>query len=351
MPDDVWPSAATDERCAQAHNALRGRRYLDRVPALHDRFRMDFHVQILETDEESGLMKFALRPDPDRYEWIEDGQGGRALLDRFDGNIIPEHVIAEAARNMAGMPTTFAPPLINDALAYVDSRGEVIEGMLAGEGPAPDLADPSADLLTELADLDLDFAIISVDLVGSTKLATSIARPDYVRLVQTLQWELAEVAPLFHGHVLKYTGDGVIVFIPGPSSNQQNDLAIDCALTMRGVVYRALNPALKRAGLPTVQIRIGIDAGEASVVVLGSPATKRHADIIGDVVSLACKIERSARAGDIQVGGIAARAMHVHWREILELAPVPARWSYTDEWGEPYPVYRVRRVLPPSNQP
>lgn len=93
--------------------------------------------------------------------------------------------------------------------------------------------------------------------------------------------ELSGVVPLFRGHVLKYGGDGLIAFMPGPSQNHQNDLAIDCALTMHMLVYAAMNPMLEEAGLPLIEVRIGIDAGEASVRVLGSSATKRHADIIG----------------------------------------------------------------------
>ncbi len=115
--------------------------------------------------------------------------------------------------------------------------------------------------------------------------------------------------------------------------NTQNDLAIDCALTMRALVYDALNPEFIEAGLPPIDIRVGIDAGEAAVLVLGSPTTKRHADIIGEVVSLACKVEATGEAGAIRVGGIAARSMHLHWRERMEPAPMPDGWAYTDENG------------------
>jgi adenylate cyclase len=310
------------------------------MPAIRENSRMDFKVQILDSNEESGLIRFALRPDPRRYEWIEH-DGSRALLDRFDNTVIPEHVLAEAARNVAGVPITFAPPLIEDAQRYIQSRRVAIEDALAGADRSSDLADPAGELLADLAGYKLDFAIISVDLVGSTKLAASIPADDYTRLMSTFVWELSRIAPLFRGHVLKYTGDGLIVFIPGPSRNQQNDLVIDCALTMRGLVYEALNPALQNANLPRIDVRLGIDSGEASVLVLGNPETKRHADIIGDVVSLACKVEGSGEPGEIRVGGVATRAMHTHWRELLEAVELSDDWPYVDETGAPYEVYRV----------
>lgn len=312
------------------------------MPQLHDRIRMDFKFQRLELDDDKGLIRFALVPDPRRYDWIEEN-GERALFDRFDAVIIPERVIAQLAEQATNMPMFFAPPRIDSARAYVGSRRPAIARQLAGEmGSGAEPIDPSAQLLSELAGFKLDFAIVSLDLVGSTRLATTLCSDDYTRLVQTMLDELSAVAPLFRGHVLKYTGDGLIVFIPGPSANAQNDLAIDCALTMRRLVYEALNPEFVAAGLPPVDIRVGVDAGEAAVLVLGSSTTKRHADIIGDVVSLACKVEAAGVAGAVQVGGIAARSMHLYWRELLEAAPAPANWAYTDEDGRPYPIYRVR---------
>lgn len=310
------------------------------MPRLNDHFRLDFKVELLATDEDTGIMRMAFVPDPARYEWITH-EGERALYDRIDRLIIPERVLAEAASPLSGLPMTFAPPHINDASKYIESRHQVIAGQLAGAAASGDVSDPSAELLGELAGNRLDFAIISADLVGSTALATTVPTEDYERIVQVLSGELAGVVPLFRGHVLKFTGDGLIAYIPGPTPNTQNDLAIDCALTMRGLVYRALNPALRAAGLPTIEMRFGIDAGEAAVVVLGNSETKRHADIIGEVVSLACKIESRGKPGDIQVGGVAARAMHTHWRELLEHVPTPSDWAYTDEYGNPYPYYRV----------
>lgn len=310
------------------------------MPAIHDSFRLDFSVQSIGEDEETGALMVALRPNPERYEWIEHN-GERALFDRFDSYIIPERVLAEASRLMPDLPSTFALPLIDDAMAYIESRQKPIAEKLAGKASAVGSADPSEALLSEMAGSSLDFAIISVDLVGSTSLAGLMPSADYAQLIDVLCSELAEIAPLFHGHVLKFTGDGAIFYIPGPSRNQQNDLAIDCALTMRGLVYKSLNPALEAAGLPVVNVRLGIDSGQAAVKILGSPSTKQHADIIGEVVSLACKVESTAEAGEIRVGGVAARGMHTHWRECLDEVSPSKGWSYRDEDGDPYPVFRV----------
>jgi class 3 adenylate cyclase len=317
------------------------------MPDLHENFRMDFKIEILDLDESTGTARFVLRPDPDRYEWIDDDEG-RALFDRFDQLIIPEHIIEQAASNMAGIPIGYAPPEIDNAATYLRSRVGPIRQRLS-DGSAvtaysmlnEPLADPSGELLAELAGHRLNFAIISIDLVGSTSLSTSMDPNSYALLIEALAYEVSRTAPLFRAHVLKFTGDGALLFVPGPSVNTQNDLAIDLALTLRALVYEVFNPLLAEAGMPRIDVRLGLDSGEAAIRVLGSPTTKRHADLIGDAVSLACKVEARGHPGEITVGGIAARSMHTHWRQMLTEVEPDADWPYTDEYGHPYPVYRV----------
>jgi class 3 adenylate cyclase len=93
------------------------------------------------------------------------------------------------------------------------------------------------------------------------------------------------VVPLFHGHVLMCTGDGLIAFVAEPSFNSMNDLAVDCALTMRRLISDAVNSALNAERLPSLSVRIGLEAGDAYVVTLDSATTKRDSDIVGEVVN------------------------------------------------------------------
>jgi class 3 adenylate cyclase len=313
---------------------------IELVPELHKDIRIDFAIRRLEATSDDGALEFALVPDPERYEWVEK-DGERLLWDPVDRTYIPENVLAQMAEQIAGTPISFAPPLIDDASAYIASRREPIQEALRGDQGDMGTSDVSGEFLEELAGDRLNFAIISCDLVSSTALAGATDPDDYVRLINVLSTELGAIVPLFHGHVLKHTGDGLIAYIPGPSKNTQNDLAMDCALTMRGLVYGALNPALQAADMPTIDVRLGIDSGEAAVTVLGSVQTKRHADIIGEVISLACKVEAAGEPGTLQVGGVAARAMHTQWRQLLTEVDPPQGWSYTDEDGQPYPIYRA----------
>ncbi len=195
----------------------------------------------------------------------------------------------------------------------------------------------------------MGFVIICVDLVGSTKLSTNLEPEKYTRLISTVLYEISEIIPKFHGHVLKYTGDGIIAYFPEPSFITKNDLAIDCALTIRRLVYKGLNPILKKNGYPCIDIRIGLDSGEAYIVTIGSPETKQHKDIIGSVVNLATKIQSLGKPGDILLGEITVRNLHTMWREICEGIKIEKNWEYKGKNGEPYKVYKVKFAYVPTS--
>jgi class 3 adenylate cyclase len=304
-------------------------------------FRIDFVLEVVSIDEKTHTVCWYAKPDPRRYEWrIVDGK--RHLYDKFDHLLFPEDVLAKFAKGLKGQPLYYEPQKMRDAAEYVRSRRPMILSYLEGKQPPPTFADPSDDFLRSLEADKLEFVILSLDLVGSTKLVTNLPLKDYSRIIQTVLFEIAEIIPLFHGHVLKYTGDGIIAYFPAPSFITKNDLAFDCALTLRRLLHDGLNPILAETGYEPLDLRIGLDSGEAAVVVVGSPATKQHIDIIGAVISMACKIHSRAPAGGIALGDATLRNLHTGWREICNEMPMGADWKYMDpETGKPYRVHKV----------
>jgi adenylate cyclase len=306
------------------------------------RFRIDFVFEVLSLDDEKQVVTFVAKPDPLRYEWrSEDGKN--YLYDKFDNLLFPEDIVARFAEGLRGHPINCEPQKIGDAAAYVQSRSPMILSFLKGEHPPPTFADPSDEFLGSLETDKLEFVILSLDVVGSTKLATTVPATEYSRLIQTALFEISEVVPLFHGHVLKYTGDGIIAYFPAPSFITKNDLALDCAVTLRRLVQDGLNPVLVETGREPINVRIGLDSGEAAVVAIGSPTTKQHKDIIGAVISLACKIQSHAPIGGIALGDVTVRNLHIGWRTICCEMDMGRDWKYMDpETREPYRVHRVK---------
>ena len=305
------------------------------------RFRMDFEIEIISVDRKTGVFRFVLKPNPLRYEWLEE-EGERMLRDKLDNLIIPESVLEESLQFKKGTPIYFQAPQISSAKEYIASRGEAISRMLDGQEPAASLEDKSGDFLESLAVDELGFVILSLDMVGSTQLASSIEPKPYARVICTLLYELSKIIPKFYGHVLKYTGDGLIAYFPEPSFITKNDLAIDCALTLRALVYQQFNGLLRERAVPEIGLRIGMESGEAFVVTVGSDETKRHKDIVGEVISLAAKIEQLADPGAIYLGDTMERNLHTLWRAKTEPVQLGEEWTYTDRRGKPYLVHRVR---------
>jgi class 3 adenylate cyclase len=303
------------------------------------RYRMDFVWEPISTDEAARTVTYRLVPNPERYDWVEDN-GEKCLYDKLDQTLIPMAVLESMISQMKGHPVTFQPPQIQDAAKYVSTRQPKIEAMLRGDFPAPAFADPSDDFLEAYSDEKGDFVILSLDIVGSTSHATTMKPSEYVLLTKVMLYELSDVVPLFHGYILKYTGDGFIAFFPAPSFITKNDLAMDCAATLQRLADDGLASAFASMGYPALRIRVGLDSGSAAVVVLGSPAAKEKKDIIGATVSLACKIQSLARPGGIALGEITLRNLHTKWR--LRCSPLATGidWKYRDPTtGKPYAVH------------
>jgi class 3 adenylate cyclase len=302
--------------------------------------RFDFTFEVVSMNDETGEFELSMKPNPARYEW-RTVDGEQRLYDRFDNVYFDPDVFRQFAEQIGELPITFEAPHISDAAAYVRSRQHRVEAMLDGDFRDAGFADKSEEFLEALAGDRLGFVILSIDIVGSTALATSSAGDEYhTRIAPTLLFELSEIVPLFNGHVLKYTGDGLIAYFAEPSFIRKNDMAIDCALTMQSLIADALNPALTARQLPALQARIGIDAGDAYITAIGSPDTKRHADIIGSVVSLATKIQEQAPPGGIFLGDIAARNLHTDWRRNCKDVQPEGDWPYRDSKGKTYGIQR-----------
>jgi len=306
-------------------------------------FRMDFVHKIINLDNKAKTFTAVLEPDPRRYEWKEI-DGNCCLYDKLDDVYIPEHVYLNFIEQASGKPIYLQSREVRPgkALEYTKSHKSRVINMLKGHERPPVLVDKSEAFLNSLKVDNLNFVIISLDVVDSMKLAKGRDPTSYARLIKTILYELSEIAAKFKGHVLKYTGDGLLAYFPEPSYTNKCDLAVDCALTMRALVYRILNPILKETKFPTIDIRIGIEAGKANIEVIGSPGTKQHKDIIGVVVSLAAKMQAEAGPGEIYLGNTVKRNLHSMWRQTCEPVNLGEDWNYRDSSGNIHKVYRIR---------
>ena len=83
--------------------------------------------------------------------------------------------------------------------------------------------------------------------------------------------------------------------------------------------------------------------GAAAVIAIGSPATKQQKDIIGALVSIACKIQGRAPEGEIVIGDVALKNLHTNWRLRCIAIEPGADWHYKQPGSDqPYPIHLLQ---------
>src|SRR2546427_3886198 len=215
--------------------------------------RIDFVFRVESTNETSREFVIFAEPDPRRYDWKEI-DGKRHLHDRFEDLYISEEVLFDSLKTLKGKPIHYEPQRIGDVEAYMKSRESFFDRELDGGEPAKNFRDKSEEFLESLTLNKLGFVIVCLDIVGSTRMATNTEPETYARVISSILSEMSEIIPKFNGHVLKYTGDGLIAYFPEPTALTKMDLAIDCAITMHRLVHALINPLLVKRGLTTIQV-------------------------------------------------------------------------------------------------
>jgi adenylate cyclase len=164
---------------------------------------------------------------------------------------------------------------------------------------------------TNIADSFPDATVLVADLVGFTTLAAHIVPEQVVQLLNEIFSAFDVLAESHRLEKIKTIGDAYMV--AGGITPLQLDHAEACAelaLAMReeiGVVNQMYDIS--------VQLRIGICTGP---VVAGVIGRKRFAyDLWGDTVNLACHLESTGKAGQIQIAeSTYERLKHIYQFEL-----------------------------------
>src|ERR687893_738685 len=117
------------------------------------------------------------------------------------------------------------------------------------------------------------FIVLHVDLVGSTKLAMRLPIDKLAMIIQAFNQEMSVALKAFGGYILKYVGDAVLAFfvVPVPKSEAKAACinAVNCAKYMLRIAREAINPILNQYDCPEINLRIGLDIGENTIIQSG----------------------------------------------------------------------------------
>jgi len=189
----------------------------------------------------------------------------------------------------------------------------------------------------------LKLVVLYADLVGSTRMSRTLPVDRLATIIQTFTQEMSFAISNFEGYVLKYVGDAVIAYFPADVNYYLAcDTAVNCTISMITILQQGINPVLSQYDYPELNVKIGIDAGEHSVIQYGRDE-KSHVDILGYSISMASKITALAQPNQAVISQAVYNGMHPSLRKkFSQLQLDPKVWNYTDEsTGEIYRLYAL----------
>lgn len=186
----------------------------------------------------------------------------------------------------------------------------------------------------------LDFAVIFVDMVNSTRMSTELA-PDFLsKIVTVFTQEVSYVIEHFGGSVLKFVGDACIGYFP---SGQNFDNIVFCGESVVRVVRNAINPLLLQMGYAGIEVKVTSDYGPHTIVRYGSDRERSHVDIISATMNLAAKMQSVTRGGQMVIGNSLYKKLSDDLQQRFEKANLDQiKWNYHNlAEQKPYQLYIV----------
>lgn len=219
---------------------------------------------------------------PDRIELIAriryHSKGYISLLERNDAYQALEQLAQQLERHNRFIRETFGRYLTDDVVAnLLDSP---IGLQLGGE--------------------KRQVTILMADLRGFTSLSSRLAPEQVVVILNRYLGAMVEIISQYQGTIDEFIGDAILVIFGAPLWRQDDaPRAVACAVAMQ-LAMAGVNEQNRRAGLPEVEMGIGVHTGEVVVGNIGSPKRAKYG-VVGSAVNLTARIESYTIGGQILI--------------------------------------------------
>jgi adenylate cyclase len=167
----------------------------------------------------------------------------------------------------------------------------------------------SEDVVAQLLDAPEDFelggelrrvTILMSDLRNYTALTERLAPQEVMAFVNRYLEAMVDVILAYRGTIIEILGDGLLVLFGAPLSRDDDaERAVACAIAMQ-LRLAATNAPNRQAGLPEVDMGIGIHTGEVVVGHIGSQQRTKYG-VVGSAVNLTGRIESYTTGGQILI--------------------------------------------------
>jgi adenylate cyclase len=223
------------------------------------------------------------------------------------------------------------PEIVNIQTCFAEIEKRILEAFEKGPTLNPRI-ERSDQFLQQYIGSKQKLVVLYVDLVDSTLLMRNSSVDKLATIIQVFYREMSVAISNFNGQVLKYVGDAVIAFFPMDIENSffSCTAATKCAFYMIDILEEVVNPILMQNKYESLQVRIGIDASEHSIIqyVLGE---KSYTDILGYGISMAAKLTKLVNPNQIATSHSIYVSMNPSLKKrFSELEISPRIWKYID---------------------
>lgn len=134
--------------------------------------------------------------------------------------------------------------------------------------------------------------IMFTDINGFSKMSEQLPPDQIIRILNEYMTAMTEIIFANHGTLDKYVGDGIMAVYGNIGKNNPKEdayRAVKTAIEMQVEMQRLQNKWMHE-GLRPIQIRIGINTGDALVGYVGHP-NRKELTVIGDTVNTSSRLE------------------------------------------------------------
>jgi len=140
--------------------------------------------------------------------------------------------------------------------------------------------------------------IMMTDLRGFTPMCETLAPPQVVAILNTYLGVMTEIVVEHGGTIDDFIGDAILAIFGAPVRHDDDaERAVACAVAMQLAMER-VNQRNRDAGLPALEMGIGLDTGEVVIGNIGSDRRAKYS-VVGNHVNLASRIESYTVGGQI----------------------------------------------------
>jgi len=143
-------------------------------------------------------------------------------------------------------------------------------------------------------------SIMFSDIRGFTSLSESLTAPELVAMLNKIHGPMTNVVLNNKGMLDKYIGDAMMVLYNTPLDLEDHaDMAVLSALQLIRTLHE-INERFTEAGLPNVDVGVGVNSGFAVCGNMGSQVRFEYT-AIGDSVNLASRLEGLCKAYKVRI--------------------------------------------------